>query len=161
MNLNDYFDPVSLEKPDYHMLNEKFTFSRFIQIHTPDNPIGRLSQFDIALIGIKEERNALIKGSGPAADHIRSRLYMLGYVNRKTKIIDLGNIKQSPDTDDSYFALRDILTELNKYNVVAIIIGGSQDLTVGMSFFLEKLNPSGNLNCSWDSTYAISSSGTD
>ncbi|MGC9342150.1 MAG: arginase family protein, partial [Bacteroidales bacterium] len=34
--------------------------------------------------------------------------------------------------EDSYFALRDILTELMKNSVIALIIGGSQDLGIGL-----------------------------
>jgi len=144
MNLNDYFDPVSLEKPDFSLLNDEYSFSRSLYIHTPDHPIKRLESFDLALIGVCEDRNALIKGSSTTADRIRSRLYLLGYVNRKTRMIDLGNIKQSPGTEDAYYALRDVITELNNHGVVAIIMGGSQDMTVGMALFLEKWNARGN-----------------
>ena len=38
MNINDYFDPVSLEKPEFSPLKEENTFGRSISIHTPDTP---------------------------------------------------------------------------------------------------------------------------
>jgi len=42
MNLNDYFDPVSLESPINDHLSDKAIFCRNIYIHTPDAPIAQL-----------------------------------------------------------------------------------------------------------------------
>ena len=38
-------------------------------------------------MGVEEDRNAFISGSAPAPDAIRKKLFLLGYVNKKTKII--------------------------------------------------------------------------
>jgi arginase family enzyme len=133
MNLNDYFDPVSLEKPRFSHLNAESTFSRSITIHTPDNPISGIETFDIALFGVREDRNAFIDGSASAPDTIREKLYLLGHGHKKVRIIDLGNLKNTGTIEDSYFALRDILSDLMKNSVLAVIMGGSQDLGIGLS----------------------------
>ena len=133
MDLNDYFDPVSLEKPDFSLIREVYTFSHSIKINTPDTPIRDIAQYDIAIMGVKEDKNAFLKGAAEAADRIREKLYILGYVNKKVKIIDLGNLKITASIKDTYFALRDILHELISHKVVPLIFGGSQDLTYGLS----------------------------
>ena len=46
-----------------------------------------------------------------------------------SKIVDLGDVPQGNQVEDTYFALREIITELVKKNIVPIIIGGGQDLT--------------------------------
>jgi len=138
MDLNDYFNPVSLDKPAVHMIPDDLTFSRRIKIHTPDHKITSIGDYDIAIIGIPDDKNAFIKGSSAAPDAVRARLYQLSSINRKTRIIDLGNLKITDNPNDSYFALRDILLELIAKSVVAVIIGGSQDLSYGVDLALNQ-----------------------
>jgi len=132
MDLNDYFNPVSLEKPAIQLIPHEHTFSRKIKIHTPDHKISNIIEYDIAIMGVPEEKNAFLKGSAEAPDAIRERLYQLSGINRKTRIIDLGNLKITENINDTYFALRDIIRELSQKEVVAVIIGGSQDLACGI-----------------------------
>ncbi len=133
MDLNDYFDPVSLEKPEFSLFRETYNFSHSIIINTPDTPIADIGRFDIAIMGVKEDRQAFRKGAAEAPDFIREKLYTLGYVNKKIKIIDLGNLKMTANIRDTYYALRDILGELTARGVVPVIFGGSQDLTYGLT----------------------------
>ncbi len=138
MDLNDYFNPVSLEKPAIHLIPDDLTFSRKIKIHTADHKIGNLKEYDVAIIGVPDDKNAFVKGSALAPDAVRNKLYQLASINRKTKIIDLGNLKISDNSNDTYFALRDIIVELNEKSVVALIIGGSQDLCHGIDMALNQ-----------------------
>lgn len=140
MDLNDYFNPVSLEKPVLSMVPEKFTFSRAIKINTPDSPIKDIHKFEVAILGVPEDKNAFIKGSAAAPDKVRAMLYQLSSINRKLSLIDLGNLKITSNINDSYFALRDIVSELRGKNVIPLIIGGSQDLTFGINLAFEKNN---------------------
>lgn len=132
MNLNDYLDPVSLNRPEINLVPQDLAFSRKIKIHTPDEPIRNIESFDLAILGVPEEKNASIKGSANAPDFVREKLYQLASVNRKTKIIDLGNLKITANINDTYYGLRDIIQELESNSVVPIIIGGSQDLSFAM-----------------------------
>ena len=140
MDLNDYFNPVSLEKPAIHLIRNDLTFSRKIKIHTPDHKIGNILDYDVAIIGVPEDKNAFMKGSAESPDAVRARLYQLSGINRKTRIIDLGNLKITENINDTYFALRDIIRELNDKEVVAVIIGGSQDLSYGIDMALNQNN---------------------
>lgn len=140
MDLKNYFSPVSLEKPGNHFLADKAIFCRNISIHTPDSPIGDLSVYKIAIIGIPEDRNAKIRGSAAAPDHIRNKLYNLYRVNPAVKIIDLGNLISGNSIQDTYYALRDLVLELKEKGIITIILGGSQDLTYGIYLAYEKID---------------------
>lgn len=141
MNINDYFDPVSLERPMYTLMKNEFTFSHNIDIHTPDTPVKNIGNYDIAIIGAGEEQNAYRQGSADSPARIREKLYLLTYIGKKTRIADLGNLKITGNINDTYFALRDVLQDLREKKVIALVLGGSQDLTLGMSmaFSSEKM----------------------
>ena len=140
MNLNDYFDPVSLDKPDGNLLSEKSVFCKSIAIHTPDNPVPTLDSFDIALMGLPESPYAGVAtpadgdqapGVTAPCDRIRNHLYQLFRVSPKLKIIDLGNLKPGKTRSDTFYALRDAFLELLEKDILMISFGGSQELTYG------------------------------
>jgi len=138
MDLNGYLDPVSLERPEFEYLDHTESFSHHISVHTPDHPIRELDKHQVALIGVPVDSNGFIKGSKEAPDQVRSKLYQFRKINSNLKIYDLGNIKNGGSINDTYFALRDIILELLERDIIAIIIGGSQDLSRGVFLALEK-----------------------
>lgn len=138
MLLKEYFEPVSLEKPEEDIINQD-AFCRHIYIHTSDHPIGDLHNYRIALIGVPEGRAASTDGIEMAPDIVRDKLYRLTFLEKKIPIIDLGNLKIGKEIKDTYFGLRDVLLELFSYNILPIIIGGSQDLTYGIFLAFEYL----------------------
>ncbi len=139
MDLNGYFDPVSLDRPEFHFLPEKHSFSRNISIHTPDQPIRDLNRYQLALIGIPEDKAAYVSGSANAPDTVRGMLYQLRKINNSVKIYDLGNLKITNQVNDTYYAIRDITLELMERNVIPFFIGGSQDLTFGAILAIKHL----------------------
>jgi len=138
MDLNDYFDPVGLEQPEYLLLSGEETFSRNIAVHTPDHPIRDLDKYHVALIGVPQDDRGYIKGSHSAPDSVRNHLYLLRKPARNVKVYDLGNLKITSNVKDSYYALRDIFLDLQERNILPVIIGGSQDLSLGIFYALEK-----------------------
>jgi len=138
MDLNDYFDPVGLDQPEYLLLSGDESFSRNVAVHTPDNPIRDLDRYQIALIGVPQDDRAFIKGSRTAPDHVRNFLYLLRKAPKHVAIYDLGNLKITENVNDAYYALRDVYMELRERGIVAVIIGGSQDLSLGLLYALEK-----------------------
>jgi formiminoglutamase len=139
MSLNDYFTPVSLEKPDEQILLNPDLFCRHITIHTPDNPINNINDYKIAILGVPECRASQIPGIELTPDLVRNILYQLRYIEKKPKIIDLGNLKLGKEPSDTYFGLRDVILELLSFNILPVIIGGSQDLTYGLFLAFEYL----------------------
>ena len=91
MDLNDYFDPVSIEKDSHLLLREKLSVGHNITIHTPNNPIGNITNYNLALLGIPEERNSPNKGTAKAPDKIRSKFYPLVKSSPKIRFIDLAS----------------------------------------------------------------------
>ncbi len=131
MDLNDYFEPVALDKPEESFRSDDLLFGRNIRIHTASIAIDEISNYNIAILGVNEDRNSGNTGSAEAADRIRMKLYELSRVNEKLRIIDLGNLKRSANVNDSYFGLRDVMMEILNNQVTAIVLGGTQDLTPG------------------------------
>jgi len=139
MDLTGYFDPVSLTKPEYFLLPDKDTFSRNITIHTPDQPLKEVEKYDVAIIGLPEEKGGVVKGSALAPDHVRGMLYQLRKINN-LKIYDLGNLIITENINNTYYAVRDITLELVENNILPVFIGGSNDLGYGVLLALEKIN---------------------
>lgn len=130
MNLNDYFDPVGIAKDNIRNVSPEDEFSHKMAIHTPDFPIGNMNTFDVAIIGVPEERNARVKGPAKAPDLIRQKLYALGKIENRIRIADLGNMKQGNEIKDTYAGLTDVVSYLLSHDVIPVVLGGSQDLTV-------------------------------
>jgi formiminoglutamase len=145
MNLNDYFDPVSLEKPTHNIIDNPNAFCRNIAIHTPNFPIHDLEEYKVAILGIPEDRNSINLGSAQAPDKIRNKLYQLIRTSNKFKIIDLGNMKVGKTHDDTIFGLRDILNELTNLGIICIILGGAHQLTYSACLVWEEIQKRYNL----------------
>jgi formiminoglutamase len=130
VDLNDYFNPVCIDSPEYVHLKGQAVFPHTISIHTENSPVGDISKYRIALIGVPEGRNSPNSGSVKGPDAVREQLYRLAKIPGKTKIIDLGNMKQGTSFNDTVAGLTDILTFLMNENVFPVIIGGSSAVVI-------------------------------
>ncbi len=127
-DLNDYFDPVSLEAPELVSITDSAGFPHNISIHTDNRPIKDIAGFKVAIIGVPDGRNSPNLGSENGPDAIRTQLYSLSRIPGKTRITDLGNMKRGASFNDTLAGLCDILCILLKENVLPVIIGGSSAL---------------------------------
>ena len=128
IDLNDYFNPVSIEGPDFEHLAKQAGFPHNISIHTDNTPIKDISKCKIALLGVPEGRNSPRAGSVKGPDAVRSELYKLSKIPGRSKIIDLGNMKQGITFNDTIAGLTDILSFLISENIFPVITGGSSAL---------------------------------
>lgn len=128
LDLNDYFSPVSIESPDIEHLKGNAGFPHNVNVHTDNNPLKDISGFKVALLGVPDGRNSPNHGSGKSPDAIREQLFRLARIPGKTRIIDLGNMKQGVTFNDTLAGLTDILVMLLERNVFPLIIGGSSAL---------------------------------
>jgi formiminoglutamase len=128
VDLNDYFNPVSIESPEFELLTGQAGFPHNIAIHTDNTPLKDISKYRIALFGVPEGRNSPNAGSLKGPDMIRSQLYRLARIPGKPKIIDLGNMKQGVTFNDTIAGLTDIISFLTEQNLFPLIIGGSSAL---------------------------------
>ncbi|HWB64139.1 MAG TPA: formimidoylglutamase [Chitinophagales bacterium] len=107
-----------------------------------------LQDFNIAFIGIEEDRNSTHNtGSAKTPDLVRRELYKLFMppVEREFKVIDLGNIKPGETVRDTYYAMASVMIELLTRKVVPIMVGGSHDLTFGQYLGYRNLSALVNL----------------
>ena len=112
VDLNDYFNPVSIEGPDFEHLSGQAGFPHNITIHTDSTPVKDISKYKIAIFGVPEGRNSPNAGSLKGPDMIRGQLYRLAKIPGRSKIIDLGNMKQGVTFNDTIAGLTDVLSSL-------------------------------------------------
>jgi formiminoglutamase len=140
MSLSDFFTPIDLEKISPRKGYYTSHLGDKINQYTDTFPELEDKSFDIAIVGVQDDRNAVNNvGCGLAPDYVRERLYLLNEGGYNTKIVDLGNIKAGATITDTYFALKTVVAELIKLDILPIIIGGGQDLTYAQYMGYETL----------------------
>lgn len=131
MDLLHYFDPVDFEKFECaDWANKKYTLGTLLQ---KNQEKLKPEKAELIIIGIGEDRNSVVLGAAKAPDEIRKHLYNLNRIGSRFKVLDLGNLKIGHTVNDSYFALRDICEQILENNQTLVVLGGSQDLTFGMT----------------------------
>jgi formiminoglutamase len=139
VDLNDYFNPVSIEEPVFEHLSRQAGFAHNVSVHTENVSIKDLSKFKIALFGVPDGRNSPNSGSMKGPDAVRSQLYKLSKIPGKSKIIDLGNMKQGVTFNDTLAGLTDILVQMHQDNLFPVIMGGSSALVPAIDRALSQL----------------------
>ena len=130
MDISLYFEAIDISNFDNQDDYLPTSLGEVIKTFTTDSSFPDLKDTDIALIGVKEDRNAVNnEGCGDGPDYVRNKLYQLYQGAFDAKITDLGNIAKGDKIEDTYFALSTVIGELLKENIVPVILGGSQDLT--------------------------------
>lgn len=139
MSLADFFTPVDLNKiipgegyKPSQLGNKIETFSQYF----PD-----LEQRpDLVIFGVQDDRNAVNNpGCALGPDYVREKLYRLYQGDYNTKIYDLGNIRQGATINDTYFAVKTVIAEMVKQDIVAVVLGGGQDLTYAQYLAYEEM----------------------
>lgn len=129
MNFN-FLTPVSDAVLAHNELIAQQALGKKIKVHSQQNGIPDLEDVQIAIIGVKENRNDVnYIGAEISFDSIRKTLYTLFPGNWYTSIADLGDIDPGETVEDTYFAIRTAITVLVEKDIIPIILGGSQDLT--------------------------------
>lgn len=130
MNISAFLNPVKEEVIEESHLTHKKQIGNTITIFKNEEDFPDLEDYQVALLGVEEERNAVDnEGCKAAPDAIRHALYPLFNHWPDLKIVDLGNVKSGLRVEDTYYALGEVFLTLLKYHIVPIVIGGSQDLT--------------------------------
>jgi len=89
------------------------------------------SEYDLAIVGVKESRNAADnEGCENAPEIFRKFFYQLVYDDPETSILDLGDIIPGESANDTLVALEQVIEECLRLEILPIIIGGSQDLSL-------------------------------
>lgn len=130
MEIADFFVPVELQKISFSEKSHPLLLGNVINSYSELNHFPNLDETHIALLGVKEDRNAEAnQGCAYAPDYVRKYLYNLYQGPFNIKVADLGNIKPGETVEDTYFALRTVASQLLEKKIIPLIIGGSQDLS--------------------------------
>ena len=136
-DLSIYFQPV-----DSHQKFEEQQLGNEISIYRPDR-FPEMDEEGVALFFTPESRRGNCKSS---QDNFRAPLYeMFIGKNWTHNIYDLGTIAPGETINDTLHAIQSVTSELIKNNITPIIIGGSQDLTMGIYDAYESLEQLVNL----------------
>ncbi|MBU2995434.1 formimidoylglutamase [Cellulophaga baltica] len=101
-----------------------------IHKHTSKDGLPEMAKASFAIIGVNESRNAFEKKTEKLnLFDIRLQLYKLMTGNWNSSIIDLGDIEEGEAVTDTYFVVRKVVAELLEDDVIAIVIGATQDIT--------------------------------
>jgi formiminoglutamase len=139
IDLKDYFNPVSIESPDFEVMSGNAGFPHSISVHTESTNLKDIGKYRIAILGVPEGRNSNGAGTAKGPDSIRTELYRLARIPGKSRIIDLGNMKQGVSFNDTIAGLADILVSLAGENIFPVIIGGSSALAIAIDRALSEL----------------------
>lgn len=145
-----YFESISEE---LEMLSKEGTLGEKI-IKNDASGFPEIKSRSVALIYVPEYRRSDLVEQKPN-DSFRKHLYELFVGDIWTKdIYDLGTIHPGAQIQDTYYALSQVITELVKNQVIPVVIGGGQDLTLACYKGYEPLEQMVNI-CSVDHSLDI------
>jgi arginase family enzyme len=126
----DFLSPVEDKVMAHGELLPAQAIGKHLKIHTKNNGVPDLESISIAIIGVRESRNAFEKKPEKLdVSAIRIQLYKLFRGNWNSHLADLGDIEEGETVEDTYFVIRNTVAELLKKNIVPVIIGATQDIT--------------------------------
>ncbi len=132
MDVRHYFNPVDFSKyQQTGLINRKYSLGASIEKTMNTYNPEKADRIDIAILGIPFDSRA-DDSISEAPDKIREELYQLSLINKRIVIADFGNLKSPANQKENYRAVRDLVEYFNELNIITIIIGGSQDLTIGI-----------------------------
>ncbi|MBI9040518.1 formimidoylglutamase [Lutibacter sp.] len=144
----EYLSPIDDALLMHSKMQSNKPIGQCIDIYTTLGEFPDLEGKKIAIIGVEEDRSAIDNyGTGNNLDTVRKEFYSLYPGNWPINLVDLGNIKKGNSIEDTYFALKSILSSLIKNKIIPIILGGGQDLTYANYRAYDVLEQTVNLAC--------------
>lgn len=123
----DFLEPINL----YELSNDEgyrdTQLGRHINVYEEEFP--DLEEADLVIVGCGEMRGAGMESSH-APNAIRSEFYSLFHWHKEVKLADVGNVKIGFTLQDTYAALKAVVSELIENKKRVIILGGSHDVTM-------------------------------
>ena len=127
----DFLKPINDEVLELVSgLNSQHLGSKIV-LHTNEQ-FPDLNKIKIAIVGVLDNRGDSNSIADVDLTTIRKEFYSLYPGNWEASIGDLGDIAAGNSIEDTYFALRSVVSSLIKNKIIPIVIGGSQDLTYSM-----------------------------
>ena len=149
-DISIYFQPVQINAEI-----KGNSLGEIIESHTEAN-FPTIENNAIAIFEVPEYRNANnIDAAATSNNNFREALYALYRGDNWTRhVYDLGVVMPGENIEDTYFAVAQIVSELVKAEVIPVIIGGGQDLTLACYRGFESLERMINI-CAVDSEFDL------
>lgn len=142
MTLADFLSPIDLNDLGLPVEYYNSQLGKSIMKHVdtfPEWSDGN-DKPHLAIFGVLEGRSAINNnGTQKGPDQVRRYLYELYHGDYPIKTVDLGNIKAGATVRDTYVAVKTVMEELMKNDILPVLIGGGQDLTYAQYTAYEKL----------------------
>ncbi|MUH36738.1 arginase [Zobellia amurskyensis] len=126
----DFLVPVEDKVLAHCELFAAQSLGKHTRIHTKRDGLPDLENVSIALLGVKESRNAFEKKTEKLdVSAIRIQLYKLLLGNWNSELADMGDIEEGATVEDTYFVVKNTLSALLEKKIIPVIIGATQDIT--------------------------------
>ena len=155
----DFFKPVDSEIISFAEQLSYNSVGNKILLHT-DSVFPDLDNVNVVLIGVNDVRGLNLNFDNVSNNFIRKAFYKMYLGNWNLTIADLGDIPTGNTQSDTYYILKNAVSYLVSKNIVPIIVGGSQDLTLAIYNGFEQLKKLVNLT-TIDSTFDLEDSEED
>ncbi len=128
LHIGDFLLPVNFSTINDDESYNDFQIGRGIKVYHEYFP--DVEEAEVVLVGVGEERGG---GGGKAyseaPDRIRRQLYGLYHWQGELPVADIGNIRQGATLEDTYAALKTVVSALISAGKTAVILGGTHDLS--------------------------------
>lgn len=131
MDLLNYFDPLPESLLDFNKNPQSLASKTQIYFGKDDVMDFELANVAILSVNLKD------RYSNDSFEIIREFLYDLTTL-KNIRIIDLGHLKRGNSKNDTLYALRDVVTDLNNLTITPIIISDSESEAYASYLSLEK-----------------------
>lgn len=124
----DFLEPVNkfMISGDEEYINNQVGHN----IEVYDEGFPDISKADMVIVGCSDSRGGGgSKEDNVSVDAVRREFYNLFHWHKEVKLADAGNIKPAASLQDTYAALKTVVSELSQHCKRVVIIGGSHDLT--------------------------------
>lgn len=125
----DFLEPISLAQLSNDEGYKDTQLGRHIAAY--DESFPDITNADIVLVGCNEMRGAGLQYEhSDAANAVRKAFYKLFHWHSDVQVADVGNVKKGATLQDSYAAVKAVVSELIEHKKRVVIIGGSHDITL-------------------------------
>lgn len=138
-----FFEPLSSSLRE---LNSVGCISSRVNGFFEGESFPEIEKGSVVLFGVIENRRSNDpNGDGVGLENVRRELYKLQNHFEGLAIVDLGNISSGETVNDTYYAVTNAIVSIIKEGGIAVILGGSQDITYANYLAYERLEQVVNL----------------
>ncbi|MBS1639960.1 MAG: formimidoylglutamase [Bacteroidetes bacterium] len=125
----DFLNPINLSVISNDEGYRDTQLGKHVEVYETVFP--DITNADLIIMGCEEYRGSgNFNAKTGSADAVRKTFYNLYHWHKDVTVADIGNIKQGASLQDSYAAVKTVVTELIEAGKRVVIVGGSHDVTL-------------------------------